>query len=92
MKHTLRNGLLPIITILGNRLAFMIGGSMFIENVFTIPGMGTLIVRCVQARDIPTIQALVLVTAFVCSVAYILTDILYVAADPRISLTAEAGN
>ncbi len=91
-KHIMRNGLLPIITILGNRLAFMIGGSMFVENVFTIPGMGTLVVRSVQARDIPTIQALVLVTAFVCSMAYILTDLLYVAADPRISLTADVGN
>ena len=92
MKHTLKNGLVPIITILGTRLSIMIGGTMFVENVFTIPGMGTLIVRCVQTQDIPTIQALVLVTAFICSVAFILTDLLYVVVDPRIRLTSSAGN
>jgi peptide/nickel transport system permease protein len=92
MKHTLKNGLVPIITILGNRLAIMIGGTMFVENVFTIPGMGTLIVRSVQSRDIPTIQALVLVTSFICCVVFILTDLMYAAVDPRIRLTSEAGN
>ena len=92
MKHTLKNGLVPIITILGHRLSIMIGGTMFVENVFTIPGMGTLIVRSVQSRDIPTIQALVLVTSFICCTAYILTDLMYVAVDPRIRLTSEAGD
>jgi len=89
-KHMLRNGLIPIVTILGNRLAFIIGGSMFVENIFSIPGMGSLAVRCIQGKDIPTIQAVVLLTTLVLCVAYIITDILYVVVDPRISLTASA--
>ena len=88
-KHVLRNGLIPVITMLGNRLAHLIGGSMFVENVFTIPGMGMLVMKCVSSHDMPTIQAMVLVTAFVSCVAYIITDILYVAVDPRISLTSD---
>lgn len=91
-KHVMRNGLIPIITILGNRLAFMIGGSMFVENVFSIPGMGTLMVKCVSGGDMPTIQALVLVTTAVSCAAYIFTDILYVLVDPRISLTSDSSN
>lgn len=89
-KHILRNSLIPIITVLGSRLAFMIGGSMFVENVFSIPGMGSLVMRCVNSHDIPTIQALVLITATVSCLAYMITDILYVAIDPRISLVSNA--
>ena len=87
-KHVLRNGLIPVITMLGSRLAHLIGGSMFVENVFTIPGMGMLIMKCVTSHDMPTIQAMVLITATVSCVAYIITDILYVVVDPRISLTS----
>ena len=89
-RHIMRNGLIPIITILGNRLAYMIGGSMFVENVFSIPGMGTLMVKSVSCSDIPTIQALVLLTTMVSCMAYLLTDILYVIVDPRISLTSDS--
>ena len=87
--HMLKNALLPIVTLFGTRLAMMIGGSMFVETVFNIPGMGTLIVNCISFRDVPTVQALVLITALVCCVAFILMDILYVVVDPRISLTAK---
>lgn len=86
-KHMMRNGLIPIITILGGRLAYIMGGSMFVETVFNIPGMGSLAMRCVQSKDIPTIQAVVIITTVVSCIAYIITDILYVIVDPRISLT-----
>jgi peptide/nickel transport system permease protein len=84
--HMLKNALLPIVTLFGVRLSNMIGGSMFVETVYSIPGMGTLIINCISFRDVPTVQALVLFTAIVCSVAFIITDILYVVVDPRISL------
>lgn len=84
--HMMRNGLIPIITLLGSRLAMMIGGSIFVEAVFGIPGMGSLIVNCITTKDVPAIQALVLLTALVSCIAFIITDILYVAVDPRISL------
>ncbi|WP_434310658.1 ABC transporter permease [Hominifimenecus sp. rT4P-3] len=86
MVHVMKNGLIPIITLLGNRLAFLIGGSMFVESVFNIPGMGQLFVKAVTGKDIQLIQACVLLTALVSCLAYIVTDILYMVVDPRISL------
>lgn len=85
-KHVVRNGLIPIITLIGGRLAGMIGGSIFIENVFAIPGMGALMVQAVHDVDIPVMQACVMLTALVISVSYLITDFLYVAVDPRITL------
>lgn len=85
-KHVLRNGLIPIITLIGNRLAHMIGGSVFVENVFSIPGMGSLMVQAVNDVDVPVMQACVMLTALVISLAYLITDFLYLAVDPRISL------
>ena len=82
----LRNGLVPIITLIGGRLAMMIGGSVFIENVFSIPGMGALMVNSVNKVDVPVIQICVLLTAACISLSYLLTDLLYLAVDPRISL------
>lgn len=85
-KHVMGNGLIPIITLIGGRLSSLIGGAMFVEAVFSIPGMGSLMVTAINSMDIPVIQATVLVTAVVISAAYIITDILYVIVDPRISL------
>jgi len=85
-KHVMRNGLVPVITLIGGRLSGLIAGSAFIENVFGIPGMGNLLVNSVNNVDIPVLQASVLLTALVVSLAYLITDILYVVVDPRISL------
>lgn len=85
-RHVMKNGLIPIITMIGNRLAMMIGGAMFVENVFGIPGMGSLMVNSINSMDIPIIQANCLLMALVISVAYIVTDVLYAAVDPRISM------
>ena len=63
--HALKNALIPVITILGMRLGSMLAGSMFVESVFNIPGMGSLFVKAIQSRDIPVVQACVLVTALV---------------------------
>ncbi len=85
-KHVLRNGLIPVITLIGGRLAHMIGGSVFVENVFAIPGMGSLMIQSVNNVDVPVMQACVMLSAAVIAVAYLATDILYVVIDPRISL------
>ncbi|MBT9778454.1 ABC transporter permease subunit [Clostridium sp. MCC353] len=82
--HALKNGLIPVITILGMRLGAMLGGSMFVESVFSIPGMGSLFVKAITSRDMPVIQACVLITAVVACVVNLLTDILYAVVDPRI--------
>lgn len=86
-KHVMGNGLIPIITLIGGRLSSLIGGAMFVEAVFSIPGMGMLMVKSINSMDIPVLQATVLLTAIVISIAYIVTDLLYVIVDPRISLT-----
>lgn len=85
-KHVMRNGLIPIITLIGGRLSSLIAGSAFIENVFGIQGMGNLLVNSVNNVDIPMMQATVMLTALVVSIAYLVTDLLYVIVDPRISL------
>ena len=59
---------------------------MFVENVFSIPGTGSLMVQSINFMDVPVIQAFVVLSAVVISLAYLVTDILYVAVDPRISL------
>lgn len=82
--HALKNGLIPVITILGMRLGTLLGGSMFVESVFSIPGMGSLFVKAITSRDIPVVQACVLVTALVACVINLITDILYAVVDPRI--------
>ena len=87
-KHVLKNGLIPIVTVTGNRLAMMLGGSMFVETVFNIPGLGMLMMKSVNGRDIRTVQALgILLTCGSC-IAYIITDIMYVVVDPRISIVS----
>ena len=88
-KHVVRNGLIPIITMIGGRLAALLVGSIFIESVFSIPGMGVLLVKSVQMRDLPVVQACVVVTALCTCGAYLLTDILYCIVDPRITLTGK---
>ena len=84
--HALKNALIPVVSVLGMRLAHLVGGSMFVESVFAIPGMGSLFVSAISSRDIPVVQACVLLTAFVSCIAYIITDIMYVIVDPRIQL------
>lgn len=84
--HALKNGLIPVITILGMRLGAMLGGSMFVESVFSIPGMGSLFVKAITARDMPVVQACVLITALVACTVNLLTDILYAVVDPRIRM------
>lgn len=84
--HTLKNSLIPIVTLFGVRLSYMVGGSVFVESVFTIPGMGFLLARSITAQDVPVVQACVLLIALVTCLAYIVTDFLYVLVDPRIKL------
>ena len=86
-RHALRNAALPVITVAGLSLGFMLSSALIIETVFAWPGMGRLIVQAVPARDFPVIQAGVFVFALVFVVINVLVDILYTVADPRVRLT-----
>lgn len=82
--HALRNALIPAMTVLGISLAGLLGGAIVVETVFSLPGMGRLVVQSIQRRDYPVIQGVVLVTAVIQLVVMLLVDVLYVYVDPRI--------
>src|ERR1051325_670634 len=86
-RHALRNAALPVITVTGLSLGFMLRGAVIIETVFAWPGMGRLIVQAVPGRDFPVIQAGVFVFALVFVAINLLVDLLYTVADPRVRLT-----
>jgi len=83
-RHGLRNALLPIVTILGLGLPDLIAGSVIMETVFSIPGMGRLFFEAVMARDYPVVMALVTIGAFLTLLGNLLADLGYAYADPRI--------
>ena len=83
-RHVLRNALIPVITILGIILTSSIGGSIIIENVFALPGIGSLIVQSVSSRDFPLIQSVVVVIAAMVIFINFIIDICYRIIDPRI--------
>jgi peptide/nickel transport system permease protein len=82
--HALRNGLIPAITVIGSSLGALLGGAVITETVFTLPGMGQLVVQSVLRRDFPVIQGAVMVIAAIYVLANLLVDVLYVYIDPRV--------
>ncbi len=84
LKHALRNGLIPIITLLGLYLPFLFSGTVFIESVFSWPGMGKLIVDAIVQRDYPVIMGGSLVFATMVVIGNLVADLLYAMVDPRI--------
>ncbi len=83
-RHAGRNALLPFLTIVGIQTGFAVGGSVFVETVFAYPGMGTLILRAVEARDYPVLEATFLVLAFVVLAVNLLLELVYARVDPRV--------
>ncbi|MDQ3654503.1 MAG: ABC transporter permease, partial [Chloroflexota bacterium] len=84
VSHAIKNALIPVITIIGLQIGGLVGGTAVIETIFSIPGMGRLIVDSIFFRDYPTVQAVVLLLALAVLVANFLTDLLYAYVDPRI--------
>jgi peptide/nickel transport system permease protein len=86
IKHVLRNALMPTITVIAISCGWLISGLIVIENVFNYPGLGRLIVFAIDRRDLPMLQAVVMLTVFGYAVANLLADLLYAAINPRIRL------
>jgi peptide/nickel transport system permease protein len=86
MKHAVRNGLIPILTLLGFTLPALIGGSIIIEHIFAIDGMGKLMITAIQFRDYNVIMGELLIAAVLTLLGILLSDISYALVDPRISL------
>ena len=87
VRHVWRNALIPFVTILLPEIPNILTGSIFIEAVFRVPGLGRFFVTSTLSRDYPMILALVLLVAAVWGITFILTDVLYTVLDPRIRLT-----
>jgi peptide/nickel transport system permease protein len=83
-KHALKNALIPIITMIGVQLGTIVGGSVIVESIFNIPGIGTYMMAGINGRDYPVVQACVLVLALSICVVNLLVDIIYAFIDPRI--------
>lgn len=82
--HVLRNSMIPVVTILGMTVADILGGSIIVENIFSLPGIGRLISVSINSRDLPLIQGLVLYLAVIVVICNFVVDIVYSLIDPRI--------
>ncbi len=85
-RHAFRNALLPIITIVGLQLGSLLGGAILTETIFGLPGMGTVMVTSIFARDYPVLQAAVVLIAMIFVIVNLIVDISYAYLDPRIRL------
>ena len=85
-RHVLRNAIAPVAVVFGINLAFLVGGTVVVENVFSIPGLGSLLVGAVSTRDYPVVQAVALVLAVFVLAVNLLTDVVHSVLDPRLSV------
>lgn len=84
-NHVLKNALMPVITFLGMIIAEIVAGSIVVEQVFSLPGIGRLLISSISNRDLPVVEILIIYITFIVIFVYFLVDILYRAIDPRIS-------
>ena len=88
-RHVLRNAIPPIITIVGLQIGHILGGAVVIENIFSWPGVGGLLIDAINAKDTPMIEGCVLVIAFGYAVINLIVDIIYACIDPRLKYSGE---
>lgn len=86
LRHVARNALLPVITVLGYRMAFLLSGTIIVETVFALPGVGRLLTDSVYHLDYQVVQAITLLLAVIVVAANIVTDLVYALIDPRIRI------
>jgi peptide/nickel transport system permease protein len=84
MSHSLRNAVVSSVTVLGVNIGYLIGGTLVVEQVFGIPGIGSLMIRSIFVRDFPVVQGVTLFVAVLVMVVYLLTDVAYALLDPRV--------
>jgi peptide/nickel transport system permease protein len=84
-RHVFRNSLLPLITVMASLLPGLLAGSVIVESIFSIDGMGRLAIEAVQARDRELVLSITLISGLLTLLGYLLADLLYAIADPRVS-------
>ena len=87
LNHVLRNAMISTVTLFGLYVGFLVGGSVIIESVFALPGMGSMMIQAILGRDYQVVQGFTLVYAVLVSLVYLVTDIAYSFVDPRVSLS-----
>lgn len=86
MKHAMKNAAIPAVTVMGIQFSFLVGGAVIAEQIFGIPGVGSLAIQAVFSRDIPIVQAVVMVSAVVVMVTNLLVDISYGFLNPKVRM------
>jgi peptide/nickel transport system permease protein len=84
LSHALPNALIPVVTEFGLQVRLLIGGTVVLERIFSIPGMGNYLLTSIQQRDYPVVQAIVLLTGVVVVLSNLVVDLLYSVLDPRV--------
>jgi peptide/nickel transport system permease protein len=84
IRHVLRNAVIPAVTVLGINIGFLIGGTLIVEQVFAIPGIGNLMINAIFDRDFPVVQGVTLVFGVLVVLVNLLTDVAYASLDPRV--------
>jgi peptide/nickel transport system permease protein len=91
LTYQLRNALIPVVTMSGLILSYVITGAVLVEDTFSLPGIGQLLVQSATTKDLPMLQAVAMLVAVVIVLANLLADITYIAVDPRIRLGRGSG-
>ncbi len=84
VRHVLRNAVIPAVTVLGINIGFLVGGTLIVEQVFALPGIGALMINSIFARDFPVVQGIALTFAVMVVLVNLLTDVAYASLDPRV--------
>ena len=90
LRHALRNALIPVVTITGVELGYLLGGTVIIEDIFSLPGIGRLVFNAISQRDYALVQGVALFVAVNFVIVNLVVDVIYTAIDPRISYTSES--
>jgi ABC-type dipeptide/oligopeptide/nickel transport system permease component len=85
-RHALKNAMIPVITLIGIQVGYLLGGAVITETIFAWPGMGRLVVQAIVTKDIPLVQASVIVLALIFVLVNLVVDLTYAYFDPRIRL------
>jgi peptide/nickel transport system permease protein len=90
MKHALKNAAMPAVTVLGIQIAYALGGTVIMEQIFGIPGMGSYALQALGNRDLPVIQGVVMLTAVIFLLMNLVVDVVYAYLNPKVRLGARA--
>ena len=86
VRHALRNALLPVITLVGLQMGIVISGTVILESIYALPGMGTQLIRALNNRDLAVVQGIQVIVIFWVLLVNLVIDLSYTVLDPRVSL------